>query len=140
MLRLSELLERIRPAGSPGAAAEGDEQHRREILDDEIGDIARLLGEFEQEADQIVDEADREVVRIRQEGERKAHEIRARRADRVAVAEADAATARQDEGANDCDEILAASRERIAGMEGRAAGRMAEMVDAVIETIWTVDR
>ena len=88
MLRLSELLERIRPAGAPGAAAEGDDQHRRNILAAEIADIERALAAFEHEADQLVATAREEAEQLRRDGDRRADQIRAGLADRVAVAQA----------------------------------------------------
>jgi vacuolar-type H+-ATPase subunit H len=140
MLRLSELLERIRPAGSPGAAAEGEQQHRDAMVQDEIAEVARLLAEFEREADRVVDDARREADHLRQDGERRAHQILAGRADRVAVAEAEATSEQEDRETDDRDDILATARADIARMKQRADDRLPELVDAIVESIWAVDR
>jgi vacuolar-type H+-ATPase subunit H len=138
MLRLSELLDRIRPAGSPGAASEGDERHRRGVLDEEIAAIARLLGEFEREADEIVAHAHREAQRLRDEAERTAHRILAGRADGVAVAESEAAREQEGQRVEERDAIARAAREHIATMEERASRALPDVVDAIVGTIWTV--
>lgn len=54
MLRLSELLEQICPAGTPGAPTEGAQQHLRDLQDREIADIDVFLRGFEAEADQVL--------------------------------------------------------------------------------------
>jgi vacuolar-type H+-ATPase subunit H len=135
VLRLSELLERIRPAGAPGAAAEGDEQHRRHILDAEVADIARVLAAFEQEADQLVADARKEADQLHQEGDRRAEQIRAGLADRVAVAQAAAIERQQTDSEH--DSIVESTRRDAERLRADAAARLPELVDTVLRSIWS---
>ena len=134
MLRLSELLVRIRPAGTPGAAVEGDEQHRRNILRAEIADVARVLEGFEREADQLLEAARREAEQILRDGERRAEQIRASLADRLAVARA------TDTESHDADaervEIVETTRRDADRLRHDAGTRIPTLADTIVESIW----
>lgn len=136
MLRLSELLERIRPAGSPGAAAESDEQHRHDVLAAELSDLVLALAEFEREAEQIVHAARDEAEQIRSDGERRADRIRAGLADRVAVARA--AGTEQQEIDEEHDAIVDATRRDIDQLRRRAEERLPALSDTIVESIWSI--
>ena len=66
VLTLRELLERIRPAGTPGAPSEGDRQRQREDRAAEVADITTVLAEFEAEADAIGTAAESDAHRLRE--------------------------------------------------------------------------
>jgi len=134
VLRLSELLERIRPAGTPGAAAEGDEQHRRNILQAEIADVAAVLDDFEREADELVVTAHHDAERIRRDGERRAEEIRAGLADRLAVARASGTES--DDSDAEREAIVEAARRDAERLRLDAATRIPALADTIVESIW----
>jgi hypothetical protein len=136
MVRLSELLERIRPAGSPGAAAEGDEQHRRSILDAEIADIALTLAGFEQEAERIVATARQEAEQLRRDGERRAERTRAELADRLAVARA--AATEPDQVDAEHDAVLEATRHDADRLRRVAEERVPPLVETIVDSIWSM--
>ena len=136
MVRLSELLERIRPAGSPGAAAEDDEQHRRSILDAEIADLALTLAGFEQEAEQIVATAREEAEQLRRDGERRAERTRAGLADRLAVAR----TSRTEPEHVDAERnaVLDATRRDADELRRVAEERVPALVETIVHSIWSM--
>lgn len=136
MVRLSELLERIRPAGSPGAAAEGEEQHRRSILDAEIADIALTLAGFEQEAERIVATARQEAEQLRRDGERRAELTRAELADRLAVARA--AATEPDRVLAEHDAVLEATRQDADRLHRVAEERVPPLVETIVGSIWSM--
>lgn len=136
MVRLSELLERIRPAGSPGAAAEGDEQHRRSILDAEIADIALRLAGFEQEAGQIMATAREDAEQLRRDGERRAERARAGLADRLAVARAAGTEPEQVEAERDA--VVDATRHDADQLRRVADERVPALVETIVGSIWSM--
>ena len=136
MLRLSELLERIRPAGAPGAAAASDEQRRHDLLAAELTEIMLALAEFEREAEQIVDAAQEEAEQLRSDGERRAARIRAGLADRVAVARAEGTE--QKEIDEEHDAIVDATRRDIDQLRRRAEQRLPALSDTIVESIWSI--
>lgn len=136
MLRLSELIERIRPAGSPGAAAEGAEQHDRALREAEIADLAQLLAEFERESDRLVEDARQDAHRIRRDGERRVDQIFAGRADRVARARAAGIDPDRDDVERDT--IAHTARREADRLRQDAAARLPEMATAIVASIWSV--
>ena len=137
MLRLSELLERIRPAGTPGAPTEGAQQHLRDLQDREIADINVLLREFEAEADQALAAAHEEAARLRSEGERQAHRLRAGLPDRVAVAQAAAAQRSTHRSGAELEEVVDNADRAVAQIRSQSTDRMPALVDAVVAMIWS---
>ena len=134
---LSELLERIRPAGAPGAPSEGALQRQHDHRATEVASLAACLAIFEAEADAVVAEAAAEAERLRAEGERTAREILSSLATKAAVAESDTAAAAAEQDRPGAEQIEHGTEETIAALQARAAIKIPELVDAVIATIWS---
>lgn len=137
MLRLSELLERLRPAGTPGAPTEGEQQRRHELREHEVAAVTTVLREFEAAADEVVAEGRAEAERIRRDGERRAHLVEAQLPDRIAIARADAVRLHDERGENEITDVEQRARRDIARIEQQAAKRMPELADAVVAVIWS---
>lgn len=90
VVRLSELLDRIRPAGAPGAPTDTEPQ-RELAASEETASLTRAIAELEAEADEIVADARARADSIRVDGERAARRVRSELAERVAIATAEAA-------------------------------------------------
>ena len=90
VLRLSELLDRIRPAGAPGTPAAAVPQ-RDVVAREETARVVDVLAEFEAEVDALLACARVEADAIAAEADRTARQIRNELPDRVAVARADVA-------------------------------------------------
>ena len=133
--RLSELLERIRPAGAPGASTEGERVALRVRREDEVASIVAILTEFEADADATIAAARRDAEHIVSDGQRRAREILARTGDRVATVRAD--TERRYVDTDNSDEIIRASSERIAALRARADDEIPGLVAQVVTSIWT---
>ena len=86
-LRLADLLDRIRPAGAPGALATGIARDEL-AADEELATLRRVLRSLEAAATEEIARAEREADRVLAEAERVARQRRAELADRVATAEA----------------------------------------------------
>ena len=69
--RLSELLERMRPAGAPGGAADG-EQSPEQLAATEVAELAELLRDSEADADREMSRPAQRAQQIRQEAEQRA--------------------------------------------------------------------
>jgi vacuolar-type H+-ATPase subunit H len=136
-LRLSELLERIRPAGAPGALTEGERQRDRDHRAREIAPITIVLASFEAEADALVRTALAEADRLRSEGRRRAHEIRAEVPDRIAVAEASAAQTYEEYGRDEMTRLRSQAAQTIAQLHDRSEIEIPGVVAEVIEVIWS---
>lgn len=136
VLTLRELLERIRPAGTPGAPSEGDRQRQREHRAAEIADIAAVLHEFEAEADAIVAAAQADADRLREQAQQQAGAIRASLADRVATAGAEIGA--QDERRRHTEEetIRSQAEQEAARLTKAADEALPVIVDAAIQVIW----
>lgn len=136
-VQLSELLERIRPAGAPGAPSEGDRQRRRDDRAKELATIAAILADFELEADDVVAAARAEADLLRTRGEQRAHELHSAIAERVAVAEAE--TARNHTGHGDAAqaETRHTAERDIAALRARADAEIPLLVDKAIQVIVT---
>jgi hypothetical protein len=136
-MRLSDLLERVRPAGAPGASAEGETRHAQDIAQRDLAEIARALAEFAKEADELVAAARSEVVETKSEAGRCVQQIRAGRADRLA--QASAAVTEPSAGSDDDDpsHILDASRAEAEHERTRAKQQIPRLVDAAVEVIWS---
>ncbi len=88
-LRLSELLERIRPSGTPGAPSEGQQQRIDADRAEELAELAEVLRQYEEEADALVAAANERASGRVQAAEREARQIRSGLADQVAVVQAE---------------------------------------------------
>lgn len=137
VVRLSELLERIRPAGTPGPAAEGGELQRRAHLDDELADIARLLAGFEREADHIRETAHEEADGLRRNAEHRARQIRSGLPDRIAVARAQASESLDRARHTEQDEIAQQTERTLGRLRQNADERRAALVHEILDAIWS---
>lgn len=136
VLTLQELLERIRPAGTPGAPSEGDRQRQREDRATEVADITAVLAEFDAEADAIVTAAQSDAHRLREQAKRQAGAIRADLADRVATAGAEIGA--QDERLRNSQEETIRSKAELveARLTDAADEAIPALVDAAMQVIW----
>lgn len=138
MSRLSEILERIRPAGAPGASAEGEGRREQDHFEHETAAIAAALAEFEAEASVLVEAARREASEILEDGERRARQIRARLPDRIAVA----MTSVEDHGragaGDELDGVRDDSQSAVDRLGAQAADGIDEFVDVVVNSIWSI--
>ena len=137
VLRLSELLERIRPAGAPGAPTEGELQRSRDQSASEIASITAILASFEAEADAVVASAQAEADHLRSAGQRRAHELLLGLSDRVAVAEAQAAQIHEERHRDETTRLRSEAAQTIARLHDRADIEIPGLVDEVIGVIWS---
>ncbi len=137
MLRLSELLERLRPSGTPGAPTEGEQQRQREMQEHEIAAVNATLRAFEAEAEQVVARGRSEAERLRHDGERQAQLVRAQLPDRIAIARAAAVRQDEEHGAGEVTDVERNAKRDIARIEAEAETRVPQLADAVVATIWS---
>lgn len=135
--RLSEILERIRPAGAPGAPTEGEFQHRLDRRADEIATLTAVLASFEAEADAVVARARAEADRLRSEAQRRVHEIAASLPDRVAVAEARAAHLLEERDQVEHERIRSEAAATISNLQARAEVQIPALVEEAMAMIWS---
>lgn len=135
--RLSELLERIRPAGAPGAPTEGELQQRLDRSADEIATLTTVLASFQAEADAVVEAARAETDRLRSEAQRRVHEIAAALPDRVAVAEARAAHVLEERDDVEHERIRSEAAATISTCQARAEVQIPALVDEAMAVIWS---
>ena len=135
--RLSELLERIRPAGAPGAPTEGEFQHRPDRRAQEIATLAAVLASFEAEADGVVATARAEADRLRSEAQRRVHEIAGSLPDRVAVAEARAAQLLEERDQVEHERIRSEAVATISTLQTRAEVQIPALVEEAMAMIWS---
>lgn len=133
--RLSELLERIRPAGTPGAPSDLISQ-RQQAAAEELAELVRVLSCFEVEADDVVAGAREQAARVRADAERRAEETRANLPERLAVVESSGVRQVEDRGDVEIARIAAESEQEIARLTSRAEVHLPELVDTSIEVIW----
>jgi hypothetical protein len=137
MLRLSELLERLRPAGTPGAPTESERQRQHELQEHEIAAVSTRLRAFEAEAEQLVAAGRAEADRLRRDGERHAQLVRAQLPDRVAIARANVSQQDEDDGDREIVDVERNAKRQIAQIEADADTRIPQVADAVVATIWS---
>jgi len=137
VLRLSELLERIRPAGTPGAPTEGEVQRRDDRRAAEIAEITTILASFETEADAIISDAQSAAHEIRSGGHRIARETAAALPDRRAVAEAEAAHLLEERDRVEAEQLRSQTERTISELRANAEARTPLLVEEVMEVIWS---
>lgn len=135
--RLSELLERIRPAGTPGAASDLVSQRRRATAE-EIAELSLVLRRFDTDVDDLLDDARARAARIRADALRQAARVRADLPDRIAVEEASGVQPIEDRSQHEIARISDESERRIALVRSQAAERTDGLVDAAIAVIWSL--
>lgn len=134
---LSELLERIRPAGTPGAPSEGEQQREESDRVNEIAELAAALEAFEEEADAITSTATEQAAEVRRRADRQVRQIRAGLPDRVATVQA-AATREHDERDQAMrDSVGVETAAEVARLEARAAALIPSLREAALQTIWS---
>jgi cell division septum initiation protein DivIVA len=135
VLSLSELLERIRPAGAPGVAVDG-EQSPEQLAAAEIADLAELLRAAEAEADLTLSGAHRRAERIRDEADEQVRRIRDDLPSRVAAAHVAGAalpTRRRDA---ELSRISDDTTREIDRLDTQAVTRLPLIVESVMAHIW----
>jgi cell division septum initiation protein DivIVA len=137
MLQLSELLERLRPAGTPGAPTEGEQQRRHELREHEIATVSSTLRGFEAEAERVVAAGRAEADRLRRDGERRAQLVEAQLPDRIAVARGEAVQHDKERGDGEITTVKHDAERKIARIEADAESRVPQLADAVAATIWS---
>ncbi len=136
--RLSELLERIRPAGAPGAPTEGEQQREEVDRAREIADIASTLTVFEEEADSAVAAAADHAAELRRDAERQARQIRSGVADRIAASRTAAVQGYEQRIEAEQAQVTEQIATEIARLKARAEVRIPPLVDAAMQTIWSI--
>jgi hypothetical protein len=137
VLRLSELLERIRPTGAPGAPTEGEGRRRREHRAGEVAAVTSILSSFEADADALVAAARAQAEQVRAEGERRARDVRAALPERLAVAEAREAHAHEGRDRVEMGRLRDEADETVGRLRERADAEVPRLVDEVTEIIWS---
>lgn len=136
MLTLSELLERIRPTGTPGAPNEGEQQKWREGRTAELAEVTKLLAEFEDHAQDVVAAAEADAKRRREDAQRQARRIAATLPDRIAIAKVEIAD--RDSERRDAEElrIRSAAEQEAARLLRTADEAIPGLVDTAVQLIW----
>ncbi len=137
VLRLSELLERIRPAGTPGAPTEGELQHRDDRRAGEIESITAILSSFETEADAIIATARNEADQLRSRGRSRARDAASGLPDRMAIAEAEAAHLLEQRDRVETDQLNSQTELTISQLRAQAEVRTPLLVEEIMEVIWS---
>ena len=134
--RLDDLLDRIRPTGSPGAAGDGSRQRTLDDREHEIATVVALLTEFEAAADAIVDEARRQSQQITSNAHEQCRRIESEVPDRVATATT--ASARQNERDTEASrhEIIDRAASEVTRINEVAEAKIAALVDAATALVW----
>ena len=136
VLRLSELLERVRPAGAPGAPTEGDLQRRDAAEAEELADLAAVLRAFDDEADGVVAAARTEAARIRSDAEQRASRIRVELPDRIAAAQATTVEEHHRLDEDTRERVVADAQAQTEQLRRDFERRMPATVDRVIALVW----
>jgi len=137
-LRLSELLERIRPAGTPGAPGEGEQQRERFDRSRETAEIAVALAAFEAEADAVIAAARMTATELGSDAERRAREIRSAVPGRIATVEASAAQSHEERDQAERTELADQTEAELVRLESRAAPLIPPLVAAATDAIWAL--
>lgn len=135
-LRLSELLERIRPAGSPGAPTEGEKRIGTPDHANELAEIASVLAVFEREAAALVDAATAMAAALARDAERQVRQIRSSVPDRIARAEAAAVRGHDQRFGVERRRMEAQTAGEVARLEAQGDELVPSLVVAAIDLIW----
>jgi hypothetical protein len=132
---LSELLERIRPAGAPGAPSEGDRQRDEFDRAHEVAGIASVLAGFEEEVGKLIGAANKEAEQIRVGADLRANQIRSSVPDRIAKGQAQAMRTHLRYGAEQRDSADHEVALELARRRGKAQRSTAPRRPAAIDSI-----
>lgn len=133
-MRLSELLERIRPAGTPGSA-DSAESNLARALTDEIAPLVAVLRRYDDEVGAELDDARARADTIRADGERRAALIRDGVAERVAAAAASVCESDRTRVDDERRRVAEAARAEIERRRANAEAARERLADRVLETI-----
>jgi len=133
--RLTDLLERIRPAGTPGAPSDLISR-REQAVTDELAELATALARLDDEADAVVAEARSLATRVRAEAEREAGQIRSDLPDRVAVAESSGLGSSTPDDDPEAARVIRESDREIAELRERAVSLLPDLVDRAVAVVW----
>lgn len=136
MLTIRELLERIRPAGTPGPPNEGERRRRSDARAAEIAEVVGLLAEFEAEADVIVDAAETAGRRQQADAHRQAARIAASTPDRVATAGAEIAARDEQERDAEAAVIGAQAEQDAERLIETSKTTIPDVVGHAVQMIW----
>lgn len=136
-LRLSDLLDRIRPAGAPGAPAEG-ESRRQQALAEELGAITDELLAIDGAADEIVAQARRRAAEIATDGDRHARQLRAELPDRVAVARSSNVGREEHEIDDQLAQLAEQTQRAITARRQALESRSDALVAEAVDLIWRI--
>ena len=134
--RVSELLERIRPVGTPGPPSDGEQVRRRTRRERELEDVVAIVAGFEREAEALVEAARSDAERTHAAAAERAREIRAGRDERIAVAGAEAAQQDAETAAAQRAEIEEAAERDRAAVRARSEQLIPALVREATELIW----
>lgn len=135
VLSLTELLERIRPAGAPGVAADG-EQSSEQLAAAEVAALIDLLCAAEAEADLVLAGAHRKAELIRDEAGEQVRTIRDGLPARVASAHVTGAALPARRRDAELARIADDTKQQIDRLDTRAVTHLPLIVDAVAAHIW----
>jgi vacuolar-type H+-ATPase subunit H len=135
VLSLSELLERIRPAGSPGAPAESERSRLERDRARELVEVTDLLAGFERDAAAVVAAARQEADRVVADARRDAHRAMADMSERAAVAGAAIVSAGEREGEAGTRDVRDDAAREVDRIGARADERIPAIVASAIDVI-----
>lgn len=136
MARSRNLLERFRPAGTPGAAAKpGVPADHTAELASELEPVLARLRESVEEADAIRAQGAAEAQRIRHEGTERARAVTAQGRRDAEVDRAEAALHVTERADRESAETLAAAQQEAAAVRLRGQELLPEYADRVLATV-----
>lgn len=136
-MRLSELLERIRPAGAPGAASEGEQQLRRENSEKELADIIAALHHPEQTAADLLTKAQHQAELLQTETSRSIAKQRAALPEQLAVQRTATLGTADADLDDERDRILRHASDEADRITQQVASGIPSLVTAALDSIWT---
>jgi vacuolar-type H+-ATPase subunit H len=134
--RLSDILERLRPAGTPGAPSEGTQQREADHRQHETAAVATRLLAFEKEADAIVENARQRAEQIHTQAQTRVRQIDDELSDRVAIAGTSASQASSAHTATEHQRILAQAKIDVDGIQQGVEAKIAEVTLAATALVW----
>ncbi|WP_454857475.1 hypothetical protein [Promicromonospora soli] len=136
MLTLRSFLERFRPAGTPGAAAQrGVPADRAADQTAELEPLLALLDDVESTAASIRHDAVADAARRHTEAAQEAAAIVARAHGSADAARAEVTARVRREAQDEASAAVAAGEERVAALRARVTARMPAYVDRVVDEV-----
>lgn len=137
-LRLAELLERIRPTGTPGSPSEGEQQREALGRVRELAQLAGLIAEFEREADAIASTASQQSERLLLDAQNQARGIRSGIPERLAAVKVEAVSAYQGQDLARQGALERETAAQISRLQANAATMIPKIRASALETIWSI--